>query len=476
MNLWHNVLMPGDRLAGDSQFREKIQAQVEYLSTRGWFHSIELPGGGVIKGLQSVEDLREKLNAFPIPEDLRGKRVLDVGAWTGWFSFELERRGAEVAAMDCVDLEEFRTARELLGSQAKQLTLDVEELSPELTGEFDYVLFFGVFYHLRHPLLGLERICSVTREAAFVESYVTDGASPLEESSSAPNLLEFYETTELGGQADNWYGPNTKCLLAMCRSAGFARVRLESVMGGRARVTCFRHWEPPAQNPGQPAPWIHAAINNRTGDIHFHPGKDEYVCLYFQSPQPALTLGNVRAEVDGYGVPALGVADLGRNGWQVNFRFPPWLAPGLHQVRVRTADSPYSEGFQVEKRADCVPAAARARHREEVPIENAPEPAPVLTRIENSFTGTPVFRGYRNEYVICWFTTLEAGLTREDIIVEIDGAEAPVAFLTDLRENTWQTNSRLPANLTPGPHRARLRTIRSGWSNAEEFVLTSPPG
>ena len=122
--------MPDDRLAGDSRFREKIQEQVEYLSTRGWFHSIELPGGGVIKGLHSVEDLREKLNAFPIPGDLQGKRVLDVGAWTGWFTFELERRGAEVAAMDCVDLEEFRTARDLLGSQAKQLILDVEELSP----------------------------------------------------------------------------------------------------------------------------------------------------------------------------------------------------------------------------------------------------------------------------------------------------------------------------------------------------------
>ena len=468
--------MPDDRLAGDSRFREKIQEQVEYLSTRGWFHSIELPGGGVIKGLHSVEDLREKLNAFPIPGHLQGKRVLDVGAWTGWFTFELERRGAEAAAMDCVDLEEFRTARDLLGSQAKQLILDVEELSPESTGVFDYVLFFGVFYHLRHPLLGLERICSITREAAFVESYVTDGASPLDDSSTAPNLLEFYETTELGGQADNWYGPNTKCLLAMCRSAGFARVRLESVMGGRARVTCFRQWEPPPQHPSQPAPWIHAAINNRTGDVYFHPGKDEYVCLYFQSPESGLTLGKVRAEVDGCGVPALGVADLGRNGWQVNFRFPPWLAAGPHQVRVRTVNSAYSEAFQVEKRAASASEAAGARRREAVPAESATEPAPVLTRIENSFTETPVFQGYRNEYVICWFTTLETGLTREDIILEIDGAEEPVVFLTDIRENTWQTNSRLPAGLAAGPHRARLRTIRSGWSNQEEFVLTSQPG
>jgi hypothetical protein len=122
-----------------------------------------------------------------------------------------------------------------------------------------------------------------------------------------------------------------------------------------------------------------------------------------------------------------------------------------------------------------MPAVANARSREAVPAESAPEPAPVLTRIENSFSETSVFQGYRNEYVICWFTTLETGLTREDIILEIDGAEEPVAFLTDIRENTWQTNSRLPAGLKPGPHHARLRTVRSPWSNQVEFVLTSPP-
>jgi hypothetical protein len=247
-------------------------------------------------------------------------------------------------------------------------------------------------------------------------------------------------------------------------------------MGGRARVTCFRQWEPPPQHSSQPAPWIHAAINNRTNDIYFHPGKDEYVCLYFQSPELGLTLCEVRAEVDGCGVPALGVADLGRNGWQVNFRFPPWLAAGPHQVRVRTLNSAYSEAFQVEKRAASASEAAGARRREAVPAESATEPAPVLTRIENSFTETPVFQGYRNEYVICWFTTIETGLTREDILLEIDGAEQPVVFLTDIRENTWQTNSRLPAGLAAGPHRARLRTIRSGWSNQAEFVLTSQPG
>ena len=201
--------------------------------------------------------------------------MLDVGAWTGWCSFEMERRGADVVAMDCVELEEFRMAQRLLGSKVELRVLDVDELSPESVGLFDYVLFFGVFYHLRHPLLGLEKICSITTEAAFVESYVTDGEAPSDDASPVPNLLEFYETTELGGQVDNWCGPNTKCLLAMCRSAGFARARLEGVVAGRARVTCWRHWEPPPTRtrrslrpgftpPSTTAPTTSASITART--------------------------------------------------------------------------------------------------------------------------------------------------------------------------------------------------------------------
>jgi tRNA (mo5U34)-methyltransferase len=464
--------MPGERLAGDPRFQKIIQDQVAYLSQKGWFHSIELADGQVVKGFHSIEELRERVGAFPIPRDLSGRRVLDVGAWTGWCSFEMERRGAEVVALDCVDLEEFQMARRLLGSRVQQRLLDVDEISPATVGLFDYVLFFGVFYHLRHPLLGMEKICSITREAAFVESYVTDGASPSDDSSPAPNLLEFYETTELGGQIDNWCGPNTKCLLAMCRSAGFARVKLEGVVASRARVTCYRRWEPPPVSPAQPAPWIHAAINNRTNDIYFHHGKDEYVCLYFKSPERDLTLGDIRAEIDGYGVPALAVADLGRDGWQVNFRVPPWLEEGPHQVRVRTVSSPYSEPFQIVKRMTWAPPRrAPLRRESEVPAESAIQEAPVLTHLENSVTETRTFHGYRNEYLIAWFTTPEADLTREDVVLEIDGAEEPVLFLTDLRGGAWQTNSRLPATLSPGPHSVRLRTIRSGWSNAEQFTL-----
>src|SRR5258708_28778554 len=66
--------------------------------SKGWWHSFELPDGTRIDGVNSLEGQRHRISQFPIPEDLRGKRVLDIGAWDGWFSFEMERRGAEVMA------------------------------------------------------------------------------------------------------------------------------------------------------------------------------------------------------------------------------------------------------------------------------------------------------------------------------------------------------------------------------------------
>ena len=192
--------MPVDRAAGNRTFHELVQQQVELLSTKGWYHSIELPGGGVIQGMIGVDALKNRLAAYPIPADLAGKRVLDVGAWTGFCSFEMERRGAKVVAVDCIEFEEFREAHRMIGSKVDYRILDVDELTPATVGLFDYVLFFGVLYHLRNPLLGLERICALTRDTAFIETFVTDDGS-------APCSLEFYETNELGGRSTTGSAP-----------------------------------------------------------------------------------------------------------------------------------------------------------------------------------------------------------------------------------------------------------------------------
>jgi len=70
------------------------------LQKAGWYHSIDLPDGRVIKGFLTLEEQRERFAEFPFASSLAGKRLLDIGTWDGWFAFEAERRSAEVVAVD----------------------------------------------------------------------------------------------------------------------------------------------------------------------------------------------------------------------------------------------------------------------------------------------------------------------------------------------------------------------------------------
>ena len=180
----------------------------------GWWHSFELPDGSTIRGVSALDAQKMRLAQFPIPHDLSGKRVLDIGAWDGWFSFEMERRGAEVLAIDRFDNPRFHEIRERLGSRVEYRRLDVYEVSPCTVGRFDIVLFLGVLYHLKHPLLALERVCSVARDMAAVESFVLGERHGLTAAQEERNLLQFFEDDDFGGQVDNWFAPTTACLLA----------------------------------------------------------------------------------------------------------------------------------------------------------------------------------------------------------------------------------------------------------------------
>jgi len=124
-----------------------------------WWHSIDLGGGRVTPGVHSLEELSGNYARFGLPDNLRGKRLLDVGCWDGFYSFEAERRGAEVVAVDVWQPKNFFVAHRALGSRVQFYEMSVYDLTRERLGTFDYVLFIGVLYHLRHPLLGLERLC-----------------------------------------------------------------------------------------------------------------------------------------------------------------------------------------------------------------------------------------------------------------------------------------------------------------------------
>lgn len=171
--------------------------RVPLEESRGVYHNFDLPDGRRINGALSIEALRSRVASYGLPEDLHGMRVLDIGPWDGFFTFEMERRGAEVVAIDYVDLDTFRELHAAFGSRSQYLQMDVYELDPRRHGIFDIVLCLGVLYHLKHPLLALEKICAVTRDRCIVESFVID-AAPANRHQGIP-YAEFYETDELGG-------------------------------------------------------------------------------------------------------------------------------------------------------------------------------------------------------------------------------------------------------------------------------------
>lgn len=115
----------------------------------------------------------------------------------------------------------FNFARRVLQSKVEDLKVDVLSLSPETVGVFDLVLFLGVLYHMRHPLLALEKVASVTGDHLILETHV--------------DLLEcerpamaFYPGKELNNDISNWCGPNPSMIEAMLKDVGFSRVKLHA--------------------------------------------------------------------------------------------------------------------------------------------------------------------------------------------------------------------------------------------------------
>jgi len=207
-----------------------------------------------------------------------------------------------------------------------------------------------VLYHLKHPLLALEKVCALSTDLAIVSSFtIDDYRRPLPDILSDLPRLDFYETDELGGQLDNWFGPNLACLMALCRAAGFARVGLLDISGQSATVACYRKWLPLASSPNAAAgPRLLSATNARSCGINFQSlASEEQIACWFELEETSMARESVKPEVGGYGVPCLHLSKQAGNAWQCNFRLPPGLTPGWHSVALRVGDSAPSERLRV---------------------------------------------------------------------------------------------------------------------------------
>jgi tRNA (mo5U34)-methyltransferase len=230
----------------------EIQRQVDSVN---WFHRYEIVPGIFSPG---TSDMTRRGDYFPLPVDLRGKRVLDIGASDGYFSFLAEARGAEVVAIDAWPRQGFFLAHKLRDSKVEFRHMSLYDLDPAEIGLFDIVLCFGVYYHLKKPVTAMERIALVTKEFALLESEVVP-----------PKYVDnldfsvFHELAQYVGDPSNWWVPTVTNFLSTVRAAGFPRVNL---------VTVYDHQR--------------AIIRADKGPRTACKVRNEDIAIYIDSPQP----------------------------------------------------------------------------------------------------------------------------------------------------------------------------------------------
>ncbi len=216
--------------------RQELEARVRALGP--WFHNLDL--GGVRTApdhfLGDYPGLIWRQLQAAFPARLDGKTVLDIGCNAGFFSLEMRRRGAaRVVGIDSDPryLAQARLAAEVSGLEVEYRELSVYDLA-RLGERFDLVIFMGVLYHLRHPLLALDLVrAHVARDLLVFQSMIRGSQGRLPVAPDYPFTetevfdhpawpkLHFVEQ-EYASDWTNWWIPNRACVEAMLRSAGFA--------------------------------------------------------------------------------------------------------------------------------------------------------------------------------------------------------------------------------------------------------------
>ena len=181
-------------------------------------------------------DMDLLISSAQVPDDLTGLSVLDVGTTNGAAAFECEKRGAkEVIAVDICqpNVFGFDLLAKFLNSQVQFLQSSIYQLPSKLQGRrFDFVIFWGVLYHLRHPLLGLDALAQVSNDHLTLETVI---------SSDSNTSATFFRGTELGNDGSNWWAPSESCLSQMLSSSGFTPrliKRWDAGISERAIMNC----------------------------------------------------------------------------------------------------------------------------------------------------------------------------------------------------------------------------------------------
>ncbi len=202
-----------------------------------WFHNMSLRGVRTAPdhALGDYPAVKWRHYADLLPQDMRGRSVLDIGCNGGFFSLEMKRRGAERVLG--IDWDEAYLAQARFAAEVEELSIEFRRLSVYDVGSlgeaFDVVFFLGVFYHLRHPLLALDLVHEHVARDMLVFQTMQRGSvavSALAEDHAFSERSIFHDPgypkmhfieRRYAHDPTNWWAPNRACTEAMLRSAGF---------------------------------------------------------------------------------------------------------------------------------------------------------------------------------------------------------------------------------------------------------------
>jgi len=184
-----------------------------------------------------------------LPRDLTDKTLLDVGCNAGFYAFEAKRRGAKrVLGVDGQrqHVRQGLFVRKVLGLAVEFRRLNVYELNPRTIGQFDITLALGLLYHLKHPILALEKLYQVTKELLVIETAImpprqtpNSFAYSFGSAKTILHPLAYVENPpDAKEQIFNWFLPGIDALAALLRNTGFVEVEVIEIKDDRAVVIC----------------------------------------------------------------------------------------------------------------------------------------------------------------------------------------------------------------------------------------------
>lgn len=214
---------------------DQIRARAAALGD--WFHNIDLGGARTAPDhfLGDYPNVKWERFRHAVPADLTGQTVLDIGCNAGFYSIEMKKRGADrVVGVDFDDryLDQARFAAEVTGQDIEFRKMSVYDVA-ELGERFDVVLFMGLLYHLRHPLLALDLIHDHVARDLMIFQTMQRGSNTVDPVGANYDFFEqdhfdspgypkmHFIEHEYANDWTNWWAPNAACSMAMLRSTGF---------------------------------------------------------------------------------------------------------------------------------------------------------------------------------------------------------------------------------------------------------------